>query len=760
MRREMSETHMYVETSKESRFFPNFNSMMNMTFILCVYVVTVASLLVAGTAGTDEQLISSQPEQWKGRVIDVEKAGEGPESVVWVVQLSDLHFSVHYPERALDFISIIGPTLGMISPSLVLITGDLTDGKSKDMMTMKQDEVEWLEYMTVMEEVVKKSGLDKSIFYDLRGNHDSFGVPAVGGSFDFFSNYSINGQLNRTGKVNSVTLETLRYKLLFVGLDTAMSTGLRGPTNLFGHPTDDLLNEVDSQLSQWDSQPGKPVIKIPFGHFPLSFSALSQSKRSLEDIFLKHSVSAYLCGHLHTRFGKNLKRHHQVSDNSRSLRKFFQLNMHSWPSESAINCSFGASTVNEFWEWEMGDWRKSRAMRILAVDRGHVSYMDMDLMAGRRKTIVMPTFPLDSRFMLTSSSRRQYVCQHMVPSSFETVRALVFSSSPILSVVVRIYDSKPGTLEMVMETAMTKISGEPSRADFYAAPWNYRAFEDPSPDRFLLQIEAIDVMDRSTVTEIIPFSINGATTQTSWTWREFYVMGCQWDALYYPILLSIVSSMLSALVIPKVVLIFSKRQYSYKNFVAGKGYVRGTSWVFLELCKLPLVWFGILTYVIYLIVCPWFLGQVFAYNEKRGYMTYMGWVVEPFNQKGKHEYIGSPDVMVIVLPHLIFVVMPTIFVAGAFVAERSVYKEHFLSLSGKKEDDVNSQNIRKSKLYNGRRWMRKLLLVAAFAIFFKHIASCRILMKAFEMNPLIHFPVYCIAIPLLLAYTIYRTREI
>ena len=57
------------------------------------------------------------------RVIDVKG---GPESVVWVVQLSDLHFSVHNPDRALDFKSVVGPALSMINPSLVLITGDLT----------------------------------------------------------------------------------------------------------------------------------------------------------------------------------------------------------------------------------------------------------------------------------------------------------------------------------------------------------------------------------------------------------------------------------------------------------------------------------------------------------------------------------------------------------------------------------------------------------------------------------------------------------
>lgn len=48
------------------------------------------------------------------------------QDLIWVVQLSDLHFSVHHPERAIDFKNIVGPALSLINPSLVLITGDLT----------------------------------------------------------------------------------------------------------------------------------------------------------------------------------------------------------------------------------------------------------------------------------------------------------------------------------------------------------------------------------------------------------------------------------------------------------------------------------------------------------------------------------------------------------------------------------------------------------------------------------------------------------
>lgn len=54
-----------------------------------------------------------------------------PNDLVWVVQLSDLHFSVHHPDRARDFRDIVGPALSFIKPSLVLLTGDLTGGCCK-----------------------------------------------------------------------------------------------------------------------------------------------------------------------------------------------------------------------------------------------------------------------------------------------------------------------------------------------------------------------------------------------------------------------------------------------------------------------------------------------------------------------------------------------------------------------------------------------------------------------------------------------------
>ncbi|XP_058737488.1 putative metallophosphoesterase At3g03305 [Vicia villosa] len=688
-----------------------------------------------------------------------------PDSVVWIVQLSDLHFSVHHPNRGQDFTNLVGPALNIINPSLVLITGDLTDGKSKDLLTMKQNEDEWVEYRNVMDDVIERSGLHKSLFYDLRGNHDSFGVPDVGGSFDFFSKYSINGRLGRNGSVNSVTIETKERKHLFVGIDTTMTTGLRGPTNLFGHPTDQLLNDLDLELSHWDSLSGKPVTKISFGHFPLSFSAASSSGRTLKDVFLKHSISAYLCGHLHSRFGKNLKRHHQLSNRFLSLENFFQFNIHQNSFESTGNCSL-KSLPEDFWEWEMGDWRKSRAIRILTIDRGHVSYVDLDFKSGVKHAIIVPTFPLDSRFMQTSSCHHNYECQTAATSSYDTIRALVFSVSPLESVIARAYDSRSGSLELVLEAHMTKHDDE---GNLYYAPWNRKAFEDTSPDRFWLQIESNDIMGRSTLTELRPFSINGHSFKISWSWKEFYVMGCQWASLYYPLLWSALFFMLSVLLVPKALLVFQKNIYTYKNFIANKGLVNGVLWILQELCRVHTLWFGWVGYLFYLVLVPWFMGQVFTEGKNMVYMTYMGWALETSNGKGKLEFVGSPDILVLVLPHILFVVLPAILVTSALTAERAIYRERVLAFSGKKEDDHDSNSRRSlinrnhsgtiSNFHLGKRRIRMLLCVLCLAICWKHFMNCRTLVKAYDMNPVLHLLGYGLAIPLLLASAVSETRN-
>ncbi|PKA55791.1 Putative metallophosphoesterase [Apostasia shenzhenica] len=702
----------------------------------------------------------------------VVKVNGGPDGVIWAVQLSDLHFSVFHPERALDFKRLIASALSIIKPSLVLITGDLTDGKSKDLLTMKQEEAEWLEYQNVTEEVIMRSGLDKNVFYDLRGNHDSFGVPEVGGKYDFYSKYSINARLGRVGDIQSITLQDSRWKYLFVGIDTAMDIGLRGPTNVFGHPTDDLLADLDIELGQWDTESADSVRKISFGHFPLSFSAATDTGKNLKDVFLKHSLSAYLCGHLHSRFGKNLKRHYTISTG-----RYYQHNIHQGnPNDlKSAYCSVDDEYPKEFWEWEMGDWRKSRNIRIVAIDSGHVSFLDMDNSLGPKDTIILPTFPLDSRFMQRISSQRDFNCQITRTLSYEAVRALVFSRRVIVSVSAKVFDSRPGRFDLVLDTGMTKLKGNETRGDLYVASWNWQAFADPSPDRFWLQVEAVDISGRSTYSQPRPFSANGLTADISWTWKEFLVMGCQWAALYQPLLCGVLTFIFTFLLIPRILLIFSKN-YLANNRISSI-FSRKSMWLHLidtgilvvvELCRMTAIWWGILLYLVYLLLFPWFISQIYIEADKMTYMTHRGWAITSSLNGTHNAFFGMPDVMVIVLPHLFFVVLPTVFVVGGMSAERTAYRAYCLTFSGKKEDDhakgskENKENqcLSDASVFFRRRWMRKLLLLICLAILWKHWKQCRALVKAYDMNPLLHSPVYCFWIPALLIYTIHKTSTV
>ena len=100
--------------------------------------------------------------------------------------------------------------------------------------------------------------------------------------------------------------------------------------------------------------------------------------------------------------------------------------------------------TGEFWEWEMGDWRDSRMMRIMAIDHGHTSFVDVELLSVTdtseglfiMPTVILQTYPLDSRFMLQSSGKGADESSAVSKS----IRALVFSEPTPASVRARIYD--------------------------------------------------------------------------------------------------------------------------------------------------------------------------------------------------------------------------------------------------------------------------------------------------------------------------------
>jgi small-conductance mechanosensitive channel len=103
-------------------------------------------------------------------------------------------------------------------------------------------------------------------------------------------------------------------------------------------------------------------------------------------------------------------------------------------------------------------------------------------------------------------------------------------------------------------------------------------------------------------------------------------------------------------------------------------------------------------------------------------MTYRGWTVKRSSSGNEAFHAGTPDVMVIVLPHLCFVVLPTIVILAAMAAERTAFREHYLSQSGKKKDDhfqKSRRQVEHDSLWSGR-WIRKILIVLCLVVLWKH----------------------------------------
>ncbi|KAG1672282.1 hypothetical protein FOA52_004296 [Chlamydomonas sp. UWO 241] len=107
-----------------------------------------------------------------------------------VLQLSDIHVSSYTADgtRVAHLERLAREQLSMWQPDAVLISGDLTDGKTAAARGL-QHEAEWAEYQRLWQLVARHAGLPSLRVFDCRGNHDVFDVMR-GGPSDFYARYS------------------------------------------------------------------------------------------------------------------------------------------------------------------------------------------------------------------------------------------------------------------------------------------------------------------------------------------------------------------------------------------------------------------------------------------------------------------------------------------------------------------------------------------------------------------------------------------
>jgi len=324
--------------------------------------------------------------------------------LTWFIQISDVHISFKHPERTKDFREFVSKYLKIYNPDLVLCSGDLTDAKIKRGMSSEQVESEWQDYYQSI--MTRPSGVP---WLDIRGNHDNLNVQNRNSSQNFYRNFSSMG---REGNLESYkyTKSIRGKKYNFVALDATLDVGTRFPFNFIG----DFSEDQQKRIKQLVGDLNEEEATIFFGHYPSSTVRQKQ--------FLLDTVSGgrvYLCGHLHDLY-------------------FRMHNMYSMHGDETL-------------ELELVDWKWNRAYRLLAVDQGYLSHVDVRF---GQWPIILPTLPKNSEFLLKTKE------PDFDFSKNSEIRTLVFSDVEIKTVTCYINGG----------SGMTgKMEG---KGPLFTCPWN------------------------------------------------------------------------------------------------------------------------------------------------------------------------------------------------------------------------------------------------------------------------------------------------
>lgn len=349
--------------------------------VFCVLVAVFVSWLVA--FASDCYWASGESPAPRHRAPDAPPYPDDRlDNIFWFLQISDIHLSV-FNDFAVadDFESFCSETLSVVSPSLVLATGDLTHAKFPNERYSQQFEQEW----TVYRNVLQKTGASAKLpWLDIRGNHDNFDVIDHSHHTNRFMVHSVRGSQQHASSYRYLH-RTSFGSYSFIALDACPNPGPRRPFNFFGilHPEDIAGLRSLAASSRRDNQ------TVWFSHYPSSIIA---AERGAVRELMAGSV-VHLCGHLHTL------------------------------ADAAPNM-YGRHPDGHL-ELELADFKDHRRYRLMAFDHDLFSFADCQLHVW---PVVLVTNPKDARFSLPTREpwQRARLSSH--------IRLLVFSPSPIVSV--------------------------------------------------------------------------------------------------------------------------------------------------------------------------------------------------------------------------------------------------------------------------------------------------------------------------------------
>ncbi|XP_043665127.1 transmembrane protein 62-like isoform X1 [Vespula pensylvanica] len=412
--------------------------------MLSIFVANVADLINVDSHISDNTLSckGTEPEWLQPKLYQIR---ESPDHLIWFIQITDIHISIFQdPGRIIELQEFCNVTVKSIMPSVVLASGDLTDAKSKDKMGSNQILQEWKYYRSILENT---NVIEKTLWLDVRGNHDNFNVVSLESKNNYYSNYSIQGKKHPKSYIYKVTIGSEIYS--FIAIDACLKPGPKRPFNFVGVLNEQELKKIQELVNI--SKENNADYIIWFGHYPTS-CILSQSDTSIRNIIGRYKESmVYLCGHYHTLGGS-------------------VPNMYTTQQAG-------------FLELELADWKDNRMYRLAAIDHGQFSFIDIK---HQDWPVVLITNPKHALYMMP---RKENV-NSIIKSTH--IRILAFSTVPIKSVEVQLNNKSWLQCKYI-------------KGPLYAVKWNASEYSNGIHH---IQVRVIDEKGREKII-VQPFSLDG-----------------------------------------------------------------------------------------------------------------------------------------------------------------------------------------------------------------------------------------------------------
>ncbi|KAJ1667871.1 hypothetical protein IW140_001421 [Coemansia sp. RSA 1813] len=433
----------------------------------------------AGDYGTTRD--AAESPGINGAVLD-----DSNDKIMTFVHASDLHISKYYPMGGLvHFQHFLHTAVPLISPRLVVVTGDLTDGKDKQKLISLQQVDEWEAYQRALESTKVTTKFNGTFYRDQRGNHDCFNMFGFESPSNMYKTYSA---VRTDGYSLHIREPFGTYS--FVAADSCPRHGFARPLNFFGYLDAHGMRLLESRIEE--AKDSNHLFML--NHYPVSTMLYGRHNKSFRE--LAQSISVFLCGHLHELVG-------------------------------GIGTQLQAYKARDgYWELEIGDLKEHAVYRVYAVDHDLVSFVDVTLPLDQipmynpklldisiaepiaHPPVVLVTNPKDARYLLP-----KHEPLHLMRSS-KFIRALIWADKPVSSVIIKIDGIEhphPAVYKGKEESprdpeAGVSTGGAPSidivKTPLWAAPWDPSVYDDGRPH--VMEVTATDAEGKTT-TSRIPF---------------------------------------------------------------------------------------------------------------------------------------------------------------------------------------------------------------------------------------------------------------